>query len=173
VYVDGKPAGEIHFPGGELDLSAACRPGATHRLSLLVVAMPLKGVMLSYSDSASAREVKGSVARRGLCGDVYLVGTPRGPRVGDVTTAQNTFTVEVSLHNTAGKLLDVGWSERCGFREFRIEGRDFYLNGTRLFLSAVPLDNAQISAGLATYEAARESLERLQSFGINLVYTHN
>jgi hypothetical protein len=244
VYVDGKPAGELHFPEGELDLSAVCRPGTTHWLSVLVVAMPLKGVMLSYSDSASAREVKGSVARRGLCGDVYLVGTPRGPRVADVTAAlslrnkevtfesgldglaadasyvvktrvtrdgktvkefaskpfqrgdlkegrfaftgqwlpdrlwdihtpQNTYGVEVSLLNTAGKVLDVRWPERCGFREFRIEGRDFYLNGTRLFLSAVPLDNAQISAGLATYEAARESLERLRSFGINLVYTHN
>ena len=41
-------------------------------LSMLVVAMPLKGVMLSYRDTASARQVKGEVARRGLCGDVYL-----------------------------------------------------------------------------------------------------
>ncbi len=244
VYVDGKPAGEIHFPGGDLEITAACRPGATHRLSVLVVAMPLKGVMLSYSDSAAAREVKGSVARRGLCGDVYLVSTPRGPRVGDVRTAlslakkevtfetgmeglamdasyllrarvmregktvreftsqrfqggdlkdgrfaftvqwlpdplwdthtpQHMVELEVSLLTAAGKVLDIRWPERCGFREFRIEGRDFYLNGTRLFLSAVPLDNAQISAGLATYAAARESLERLQGFGINLVYTHN
>ena len=57
--------------------------------------------------------------------------------------------------------------------EFWIEGRDFYLNGTRLHLSAVPLDNAQIGAALSTYQAARESLERLKSIGINFVYTHN
>ena len=62
---------------------------------------------------------------------------------------------------------------RFGFREFWIDGRDFFLNGTRIFLSAVPLDNAQIGAGLASYEGARESLERLKSFGINFVYTHN
>src|SRR5262249_359166 len=60
-----------------------------------------------------------------------------------------------------------------GFREFWIEGRDFFLNGTRIFLSAVPLDNAQLGAALANYSAARESLERLKSFGINFVYTHN
>ena len=84
VLVDGKQAGEMRFPGGEVDLTPVCRPGATHVLSLLVVAMPLKGVMLSYSDTASAREVKGSVARRGLCGDVYLSSTPAGPRIGDV-----------------------------------------------------------------------------------------
>ena len=65
------------FRGGEVDLTSVCRPGGKHVLSLLVVAMPLKGVMLSYTDSASAREVKGSVARRGLCGDVYLVALRR------------------------------------------------------------------------------------------------
>ncbi len=70
-------------------------------------------------------------------------------------------------------MVDDFWPRRFGFREFWIDGRDFYLNGTRIFLSAVPLDNAQIGAALATYDAARESLERLKSFGINYVYTHN
>ncbi len=67
------------FPGGEVDLTSACQPGGKYLLSLFVVAMPLKGVMLSYSDTASAKEVKGSVERRGLCGDVYLVGVPSAP----------------------------------------------------------------------------------------------
>ena len=80
VFVDGKKVGEVRFPAGEADLTSVCRPGGKHVLSLLVVAMPLKGVMLSYSDTASAREVKGSVARRGLCGDAYLVAEPPGPR---------------------------------------------------------------------------------------------
>jgi beta-galactosidase len=244
VYVDGGKTGEIRFPGGELDLTSACRPGAIYRLSLLVVAMPLKGVMLSYTDSASAREVRGSVARRGLCGDVYLVSAPAGAHITDIRvdtsvrqkqltvdaalqglatdapyafrarvrserrnvkefttpvfrggdlkegriaftekwmpdklwdihTPQNTLELEVSLLDAGGQVLDAGLPVRFGFREFWIDGRDFYLNGTRLYLSAVPVDNAAISTALVTYEAARESLERLRSFGINLVYTHN
>ncbi len=72
-----------------------------------------------------------------------------------------------------GRVLDTDWAQRFGFREFWIDGRDFYLNGTRVFLSAVPLDNAQVGAASATYDATRESLERLKSFGINFVYTHN
>ena len=84
VYLDGRDMGAIVFPGGELDITAACRPGATHVLSMFVAAMPLKGVMLSYIDTASAREVKGSVARRGLCGDVYLVSMPMGGRITEV-----------------------------------------------------------------------------------------
>jgi beta-galactosidase len=244
VYLDGRDMGAIVFPGGELDITAACRPGATHVLSMFVTAMPLKSVLLSYIDTASAREVTGSVARRGLCGDVYLVSTPMGARIGevkvdtsirkweimftaalndlapdaqyilraritdayrsveeftsevfkaddlkddritfaenwrpkklwDVHTPQNTYHVNLSLLEAGGKVLDVSEPVRFGFREFWIDGRDFFLNGSRIFLSSVPLDNAQVGAAWANYGAARQSMERLKSFGINFVYTHN
>jgi hypothetical protein len=244
IYVDGKKAGEIRFPAGEVDLTAACRPGGKHVLSLLVAALPLKGVLLSYTDTNSAREVKGSVERRGLCGDLYLDATPLAARVADVKvdtsvrkgeitvsaaldrlagdvryalqlsirqgrravreftgpafrardlkggraavthkwkpeqlwdlhTPGHTFRAEVSLVEAGGKLLDAYHPVRFGFREFWIDGRDFFLNGSRIYLSAVPLDNAQLGARTATYEAARETMRRLQRFGINFVYTHN
>jgi beta-galactosidase len=244
VFVDGMPAGEIRFPGGEVDLTPACRFGGKHRLSLLVLALPLKGVMLSYSDTASARQVKGTVPRRGLCGDVYLVSSPASARIADVRvdtsvregqisvdaalqeldagdryslrariardgraiteftskvldandlgkgritftgnwkpdrlwdlhTPGNVYSLSLSLLNEKGQVLDTALDVRFGFREFWIDGRDFYLNGTRLFLSAVPLDNAQVGAAAATYQAVRESLERLKNIGINFVYTHN
>ncbi len=244
VYVDGKMAGEMRFPSGEVDLTSVCSPGGKHVLSMLVVAMPLKGVMLSYSDTNQARQVKGTVRRRGLCGDVYLVAAPpraritdvkvdtsvrnseiileaalqslaadatyvlraqitdngrrlaeftskafrpgdlkdgriaftekwRPDRLWDIHTPQNTYHLTLSLLDAAGKVMDTSHPVRFGFREFRINGRDFFLNGTRLFLSAVPLDNAQVGAAVANYEAAKESLLRLKSFGINFVYTHN
>jgi hypothetical protein len=245
VYVDGAKAGDIRFPAGEVDLSAVCRPGQKHVLTLHVVAMPLQGVKLSYADTATAKEVKGAVARRGLCGDAYLVATARAPGLADVkvdtsvrrgevainatptglaadgqyllratvtqdgrpvasftgkpftvadvrdgriavtekwnpeqrwdlNTPGNTFDLQASLVDArSGTVVDTAWPVRIGFRELWIDGRDFYLNGTRLFLSAVPLDNAQIGAAMANYAAARESMERLKRIGINLVYTHN
>ena len=244
VYLDGKRVGEIRFPAGEVDLTPVCRPGATHVLSVLVVAMPLKGVRLSYNDSNAAREVKGAVARRGLCGDVYLTATPAAARITDVKvdtsvrngqitvetalqdlapdasytlradvsenghrvksftskpfrgsdlrdgriaatekwqpdklwdthTPQNLYDISVSLLDARGETLDTTSPARFGFREFWIDGRDFFLNGTRIFLSAVPFDNAQVGAAAATYDAALETMRRLQSFGINFVYTHN
>src|SRR5262245_22927295 len=244
VFVDGTKRGEIRFPGGELDLTAALHAGSTHVLSLFVVALPLKGVLLSYTDSNSAREVKGKVERRGLCGDVFLTSTPAGPRIGDVKVdtsvrkseltfraalqnmvpdgqyflrgriAQDSRTVHeftslpfkgrdldgdrltfvepwkpvalwdihqpaqkyevtLSLIDVNERVLDTQFRVPFGFREFWIDGRDFYLNGSRIFLCAVPLDNAQVGAALATYAGARESLERLKSIGINFVYTHN
>ena len=244
LYLDGTPVGELRFPGGELDITAKCQPGKTHLLSLRVTAVPLKGVLLSFRDSANAREVRGSVARRGLCGDVFLVSTPSGLRISDIkvdtSVRRGTLALTVSLENLAadqqcslsavvardgepieqftgktfksaeiregrlvmehawkpdhlwdihtpthqydlsltllddgGQMLDQTHPVRFGFREFWIDGRDFYLNGTRIYLSAVPLDNAQVGAAWSTYPSARESLERLKSFGINFVYTHN
>src|SRR5262249_24887719 len=91
----------------------------------------------------------------------------------DRHTPRNQFDAEATLVTAQGKLLDAYHPVRFGFREFWIDGRDFFLNGTRIYLSAVPLDNAQLGARSATYEGARETMKRLQGFGINFVYTHN
>ena len=244
VYVDGRKVGEIRFPAGQADLSAVVRPGATHVLSLLVVSMPLKAVMESYNDTNTGKQKKGAVERRGLCGDVWLIGEPAGarlsdvridtsfrqsqitfeaglrglaaegryklrarirdqgrqvaeftgpvfaardlkdgramftaswkaPKLWDINTPENQYAAEVSILDAGGQVVDIARPVRFGFREFWIQGRDFYLNGTRLYLSLVPLDNAEVGAASATYAAARESLLRLKSFGINFVYTHN
>jgi beta-galactosidase len=252
VFVDGAKAGEIRFPDGDVDLTRFCKAGAKHTLSLLVVALPLKGVLLSYNDTNAAREVKGTVERRGLCGDLWLTGVPFGPRLADVKVdpsfrrreltvscaADNldaeatyylsgeirqtfdtagvdrkqavhqflsgpfkkadlksgrfavtekwmprglwdinspgmTHNVQVTLLDGAKRSLDVASPVGFGFREFWIDGKDFIMNGTRIFLSAVPIDSAQLGARAATYEQAFETMRRLKSFGINFVYTHN
>ncbi len=244
LFIDDQRVGELRYPAGQIDLTAVCRPGQQHVLSMHVIAMPLKGVMLSYRDTASARQVKGEVVRRGLCGDVYLASSPAGPRIGqvkvvtsvrkwnlslgvelaglsdsaryvlkaqvtdggtpvlefaskvfqadqlqagqitvsetwhpkklwDVHTPQHMYQLHLSLCTADEQHLDDSLPVRFGFREFWIEGRDFYLNGTRIFLSSVPLDNAQVGAAWANYDAACESMQRLASFGINFVYTHN
>ena len=244
VYVDGKKAGKLHFPAGELDLTSLVQPGGKHVLSIFLEALPLKETMLAFNDTHGGQEVKGSVRFRGLCGDVFLAGTPAQARISDVkvdpsvrqwsltvhidlvslapgaeyklqvkildhgqpvktltspvfkeadlkegrftftqpwkpeklwdiNTPQNQYDLELSLLDAAGKTLDVYLPVRFGFREMWIEGRDFKLNGTRLFWAVVPLDNTTLGVGRSTYEAAKESMLRLKSIGINLVYTHN
>ena len=225
VYVDGKRAGEILFPSGELDLTSMCSPGSKHVLSINVTALPLRDVVAVFSDSNAPRQGKAAVARRGLCGDVYLLGEPSGARIGDVKvitsfrkgeitfnaallnldpgsqyslrsvitdkgskvaeftskpfkqddlkngriavieswkptklwdvhTPQNMYDVAISLLQGGDRVLDTALPERFGFREFWIDGRDFYLNGTRIFLSLCPYDNANTGAAWANYEAA-------------------
>ncbi len=101
LYVDGKKAGEIRYPAGEVDITALCTPGRKHLLSFLVEAMPLKAVRLSYTDTNSARQVQGTVARRGLCGDVFLTSAPRGPRITDfkidTSVQRRSITVDTAI----------------------------------------------------------------------------
>jgi hypothetical protein len=90
----------------------------------------------------------------------------------DTISPQNQYTLTLDLLS-ANRTLDTTLPTRVGFREFWIDGRDFYLNGTRIYLSALPIDNAQESPLNAGYDAARATLQRFKSFGINFVYTHN
>ncbi|MBZ5583400.1 MAG: hypothetical protein LAQ30_14555 [Acidobacteriia bacterium] len=234
MSIDGVKAGEMRYPAGEVELTALLRPGRTHLLSMQVIAMPLKAVMLSYSDSAAAKTVEGTVARRGITGDVRLNAMPAGPRISgvavetsvrnwqiaveaelsdldgrapyrliariydgprllkefagagrrftdawrpeklwDIHTPQNQYELTLTLADANGAELDTAFPVRFAFREFWIDGRDFRLNGSRIFLSATPLDNAQTSAASAGYDATRATLRRFKSFGVNFVYTHN
>ena len=95
-----------------------CRPGKTYVLSLLVVAMPLKGVLLSYIDTNSAREVTGTVDRRGLCGDLYLVGTPSVARIGDVKIDTSVRKEEITLSTALdGLTADAAYTLRAEIRD--------------------------------------------------------
>ncbi|MFQ6133378.1 MAG: carbohydrate binding domain-containing protein [Armatimonadota bacterium] len=244
VYVDDTRAGEVYFPGGEVEITGLCRPGSRQLLSLYTVALPLNEEIVSYADAEGASRAKGRVLRRGLCGDVFLVSAPSGPRIDDIKvdtsvrnweitfdaalqdldaglryalkacifdnqrvvcefdsqafqaetletgrfaftqkwkpdklwdvhTPDNTYELILSLLDAEGDVLDEYWTLPFGFRELWIDGRDFLLNGTRIFLFAVPLDNAQIGPTAACYDGARESLQRLKSLGVNMMYNHN
>jgi len=102
VYLDGKKAGDIWFPAGEVDLTALCKPGKKQTLSLWVAALPLSDVVQAFTDTAQAKTLKGAVARRGLCGDVFLVAAPKGPRIDDLKVdtsfrkGQITFNADLS-----------------------------------------------------------------------------
>ena len=97
AYVDGVAAGELRLPGGVLDVTSACRPGKTHVLSLFVVAMPLNAEIMSYAAAEGATRRKGSVLRRGLCGDVFLESTPAGARITDVKVSTSVRKWQITL----------------------------------------------------------------------------
>ncbi len=104
----------------------------------------------------------------------FAFSSPWQPeKLWDVHTPENTYDLQVLLLSEDGTALDTSHPVRVGFRELWIDGRDFILNGMRLYCCAVPLDNAQIGPSAACYEGARESLLRQKALGVNLMYTHN
>ena len=84
VFVDGKKLGEILFPGGEADITSSCHMGGKHVLSLFTAALPLNEEIITYAAADSATRRKASVARRGLCGDVFLSSTPAKTSIKDM-----------------------------------------------------------------------------------------
>ncbi|NRA37431.1 MAG: hypothetical protein HRU15_04780 [Planctomycetes bacterium] len=243
VFVDGKKAGTIHFPAGECDITDLVTPGSVQKLSIYVIAEPLKAVISNFNDSASEKKVKGKVLHRGLCGDVYLTSQPRAAvitntkietfveaeridvvydladldsesqynlhitikengkvvesftskkfvlsdiknnrhrvshnwipeRLWDLHTPQNLLTLETELR-VKKRIIDRPISETFGFREFKTKGKDFYLNGSRIFISAKPIDSNLVSTYHASYAGALKTIEAYKGMKANFVYSHN
>ncbi len=97
VYLDNVRIGEIRFPSGEVDLTSVCRPGGKYILSLFTTAMPLNAVVMSYNDTNAARQVEGTVLRRGLCGDVFLTSTSAEARINDVKVDTSVRKWEITF----------------------------------------------------------------------------
>ena len=242
VYVDGKPAGELWFPGGRLDLSDVLSAGK-HVLAILVTARPTESETHSFSAPDRVAATKAYVALKGLTGDVFLEAEPRGAHLGDVhvitsvtdkkltldvglgdlaagqyrlvgtirdgdeiaktlqspvfsaadapggrfsfsadwanpklwdtDTPQNVYHAVVRLESTDGKVLDESLPELFGFREFRIAGRDFLLNGKPIHLRALLVQNLNQPADVANAAACKETCARLKEYGFNFFITGN
>lgn len=84
VLVDGREAGQLRWPGGELDLSALLVPGRRHTLTLYVAAVPDPGEVEHWMDSEYVIRRPSELDTRGLIGDVVLLSRPRGARISAV-----------------------------------------------------------------------------------------
>ncbi|MDP3850032.1 MAG: hypothetical protein Q8Q59_05985, partial [Luteolibacter sp.] len=80
VFIDGREAGKISWPGGEVDLTAAVKPGKTHSLLVKVVAVADKGEVTRFMGIGEGQILKEKVilATRGIVGDVILSCCPVG-----------------------------------------------------------------------------------------------
>ena len=242
VYVDGKPAGELWFPGGRLELSNSLTPGK-HMLAILVTARPTEGETRNFMAPDRIIAAKARVDLKGLTGDVFLVAEQQGARLGDVhvitsvtdkritldvgtgdlgtgqyrltgtvldggksvktlqspvfaasdlksgrfsfsadwpnpklwdtDTPQNVYHAVVRLESADSKVLDETLPELFGFREFRISGRDFLLNGKPIHLRALLVQNLNQPADVANVAASKRTCERLKQYGFNFFITGN
>lgn len=86
-------------------------------------------------------------------GRIKFSGDWANPLLWDLDTPQNMYTATIALQSADGrKLLDESTPVSFGFREFWIDGRDFYLNGSKIHLR-------MLMNGSATSNASDQSLE--------------
>ncbi len=235
VFIDGLEGGHVLWPGGTLDVTEFCRPGATHTLSVLVLALPRDTATQSFMGPDRVFEVESELNFRGLCGDVYLLSGPPAGGIEDVFVrpsvqeerieldaklalpagdgfrlrarvehggrAVKEFTSEpfsqvdlqdgsltfgsrwadpplwdiddpklcmlhLALVDREGAILDEALPVEFGFRDFRIEGRDLYMNGKRIHLRALDLGNAN-TADAGSSEGATNTYRRMRKYGFN------
>ena len=92
VYVDGKLAGDVSFPGGQADITAFARPGEKQEIALYVTAFPLDEETLSFNAPDRADRQRAEVQYKGVTGDVYLDISPRGECIASATVACDVAT---------------------------------------------------------------------------------
>ena len=146
VYVDGTKLGEAYFPGGEVDITAACQASGKHLLSMRVAAVPLGEETTYFAENGMGTKSKAVVQLRGLCGDTYLVSSPAAARITDarIETSVQKWELGVSaalagltpqgsyrLHAIVtdnGKIVHASTSERFKDADLK-EGRFVFRDG--------------------------------------------
>ena len=116
IFIDGRKAGDLAFPGGEFDLTDFIVPGREQELAVLLSAQTEGLKQLFYSDKDRVHLSDKKIVRRGLTGDAYLRAEP-GLRLTDLhvitsVSAQNiSFEVGFTGKVPAGAYLETVISE--------------------------------------------------------------
>ncbi|HBC86087.1 MAG TPA: hypothetical protein DCZ94_03945 [Lentisphaeria bacterium] len=243
IFVDGKPEGEIWFPGGRFDLTNSVEAGKKYTLSILVTARPLEAESKVFMAPDRIISNKATVKFKGIAGDLYLCSESKANSIQDVhvissvaegkvsfktkianpatgeytmsarvydrfgkearsfksgritfspekneyvfggdwkdallwdtNTPQNIYTAVVSLEDASGKKIDELLPVKFGFREFRIDGKDFYLNGKLIRLRALWVNSIADFADKSDYSAGMNLCRRMKEYGFNFFITGN
>ena len=79
VYLDAKLVGNVQYPGGRLNLTAACRPGEKQVLSLCVAAIPLSKEVTVFMKGDLTATYKTNMLYRGCVGTSFWKARPPRP----------------------------------------------------------------------------------------------
>ncbi len=106
-------------------------------------------------------------------GALRLEGPWAKPDLWDLDTPENLYDAVVELRDADGGLLDESLPVPFGFREFWIQGRDFFLNGSPIHLRALHSRAISSTADKAGFAGALRSCRRMKEYGFNFLITSN
>lgn len=96
VFLDGKEAGRLTWPGGRIDLTPLARPGTSQKLSLLVTASA-DAVELDYMGIGQNTAKKAKLVARGIVDDVVLSCFPRGSSIAGIFIQPSVRTKKLKV----------------------------------------------------------------------------
>ncbi len=89
------------------------------------------------------------------------------PKLWDIDTPDNLYYAEVWLKTATGGVVDLLFAQEFGYREFRIEGRNFLLNGTPIHLRSLYNDTIKKDAQMSCAQRERNLAMRAKQSGFN------
>lgn len=136
VFVDGRFAGELRYPGGELDLSSRLQPGKKQTLAILVNAQP--EVLTTFMAQDRLIAEKAQLQNRGITGDLYLESRPWETAISDVHVITSVRRGEITFDTgfadlAAGKYLLEAKIFSGGKLVKRFVSTPFSADGTKKF----------------------------------------
>ncbi len=97
IWLDGTRLGAVAWPGGELDLTPAAKPGQTQRLRISVAAVQTAKEAIDYMGVGQNNATKATLDLRGISGDVVLLSRPAAARIADVFVKTSVRKKRLSL----------------------------------------------------------------------------
>jgi beta-galactosidase len=122
IYVNGTKCGSISWPAGEVDLSAAVKPGADAVLCIQVQATAA-GTNRTFLDPGRVVTRAGALDSKGLIGDVIISSRPQGAHIGDVFVQTSTRKQELKLEVEVAGVAAAGQAQ-FDARVFDRDGRE-------------------------------------------------
>jgi hypothetical protein len=84
VFVDGRRAGQVRWPEGQVDLTPLIEPGQTALFTLFVTAEPPVDPRLPAPSADALEKARANIRFRGLAGDILLEARLPGPSIAEV-----------------------------------------------------------------------------------------
>ncbi|TAG08473.1 MAG: hypothetical protein EAZ42_10470 [Verrucomicrobia bacterium] len=97
VFLDGRKVGELHWPGGSVDLTPHVQFGAKHQLRLHITAVASEKELLIAMREDYADKGNSGLRHRGIIGDVVMTSEPAGPTLQPIAVNCSVQKSEISL----------------------------------------------------------------------------
>lgn len=119
IFIDGKEAGDMLFPGGKLDITKHVVPGKEHELVILVSATASQTGDSVFMAPDRAHKAAKTISNRGITGDIYLCAEPQREAITDshiiTSYRRKTITFDTGIIRGNGEYyieVDILWKGR-------------------------------------------------------------
>jgi len=126
-------------------------------------------VTIKDKDGKVAKEFDSQIFSKNNLNDgaIVISASWENPDLWDLDSPENIYAVTLTLKNENSEIIDQSLPVKFGFREFRIEGKNFILNDRVIHLRFLKVDSAMKRADHESFPICLKTCQRLKENGFN------